>query len=408
MDIDTLARQVLADRSELFGADFEARRGALAAEVSGRTVLVIGAGGSIGRATARALLDLRPRRTLLVDISENGLTAVTRLLRNLYPADAPPFEAWALDFSSPAFAALLDREQPDVILNFAALKHVRSEKDALTLAGMYRVNVLGNLALLNWARQRGGVARVFSISTDKAANPASAMGATKRMMEQLLFAAAAAGGFSERITSTRFANVLFSDGSLPQGFLDRMDCGHPLAGPSDVRRYFITPREAARLCLLAAFHPADAQFLVPKMREADMLSFVAIAERLLRLRGFEPRHYGADMPAAFRNLEDDIAEGYWPCMFTPASTSGEKPYEEFREDGEPQAASQPYADIEAVAPAGSPGWDELAAAHGDLARKIGDPAWLAAADKDELTAAFAGLVPSFRHVEAGANLDQLV
>lgn len=408
MDIDTLARQVLADRTELFGADFEARREALAEQVAGRTVLVIGAGGSIGRATARALLDLRPRRTLLVDISENGLTAVTRLLRNLYPEGAPEFEAWALDFTSPAFTALLDREQPDVILNFAALKHVRSEKDALTLAGMYRVNVLANLALLRWARERGGVARVFSISTDKAANPASAMGATKRMMEQLLFSAAAAGAFAERITSTRFANVLFSDGSLPQGFLDRMDCGHPLAGPSDVRRYFITPPEAARLCLLAAFHPRNAQFLVPKMREEDMLSFVTIAERLLSIRGYKPRHYGADMPAAFKNLQDDIAEGYWPCLFTPASTSGEKLYEEFREDAEVPAKDQPYSDIEAVEPAGTPGWDELAAAHGELARKIGDPLWLAAADKGELTEAFAGLVPSFRHREAGANLDQLV
>jgi hypothetical protein len=114
------------------------------------------------------------------------------------------------------------------------------------------------------------------------------------------------------------------------------------------------------------------------------------------------------MPAAFRNLGDDIAGGYWPCLFTPASTSGEKLYEEFREDGEILAKDQSYSDIEAVEPSGTPAWDELAAAHGELARKIGDPAWLSAAHKGELTAAFAGLVPSFRHIEAGANLDQLV
>jgi FlaA1/EpsC-like NDP-sugar epimerase len=408
MDLNALARTVLGQRPPLFGADFARHQGRIGEELAGLCVCVIGAGGSIGRATAATLLAQRPRRTLLVDLSENNLAEVTRLLRNAHPRNAPDFEAWALDFTGPAFTALLEREQPDVVLNFAAFKHVRSEKDALTLSEMLRVNVLGNLRLLRWAQERGPLSRIFSISTDKAANPANCMGASKRLMEQLLFCADPPSPAANLTTSTRFANVLFSDGSLPASFLKRLELGQPLSGPSDVRRYFITPEEAGELCLLAACHPADREFLVPRLGPEAMLDFQSIAERVLEARGFEAQHYGDDTQAAFANLETDIAGRRWPCLFTPAATSGEKEFEEFSEPGEAESAVQPYQRITALSPQPGLAWIELSAALDSLAVRLSDPHWLKAAEKREFVALLKEFVPSFKHRELEHSLDQVV
>ena len=406
--MNELSHVMLGDRTPLFAADFAERSSRIRDELAGRTVMVIGAGGTIGRATAQVLLEQRPRRTLLVDVSENNLVEVTRTLRNAMPTDAPQFEAWALDFTGPAFEALLMRERPDIVLNFAAFKHVRSEKDALTVSEMLRVNVLGNLALLRWARENGPLHRIFVISTDKAVNPASVMGATKRLMERLLFSAAAGDSAADFLTTTRFANVLFSDGSLTHSFLTRLAQRQPLAGPSDVERYFISPREAGMLCLLAACHSTSGELLVPNMREADLLHFPELAERLLAHHGLQPRDYGADSAAAFANLETDIAQGFWPCLFTPATTAGEKSFEEFVESGEADAAVQPYQDCRAIRPSDVPSWDELKAELSDLASRLGDAGWLAATEKQTLVALIAGMVPSFAHIETGSNLDQRV
>ena len=402
------ADAVRAGRPELFVEDFAKHEERIRDELAGRTVCVIGAGGSIGRATAEMLLSQRPRRTLLVDVSENNLADVTRRLRNRFLPDPPEFEAWALDFTGAPFRALLDRERPEIILNFAAFKHVRSEKDQLTLAEMIRVNVLGNLALVRWA-VASPPHRLFVISTDKAANPVSCMGATKRLMEQVLFSAAGAGPpLRTIVTSTRFANVLFSDGSLPASFVQRLEQRQPLAGPSDVKRYFITPREAARLCLLAACHPASGEFLVPRMGPESLLSFVEIAERFLGARGYVPRHYGADAQAAMANLERDAARGAWSCLFTPVATSGEKHAEEFTEAGETLSVAQPYTGIAAMLPKAPDDSAGLGRALDRLAADLADPRWLMAHGKPDVVQALADLVPSFRHVETGLSLDQQV
>ena len=408
MDLNALARTVLGQRPSLFSADFDQQQERICEELAGQCVCVVGAGGSIGRATAVTLLAQRPRRTLLVDLSENNLAEVTRLLRNAHPRNAPDFEAWALDFTGPAFTALLEREQPDVVLNFAAFKHVRSEKDALTLSEMLRVNVLGNLRLLRWAQERGALNRIFCISTDKAANPANCMGASKRVMEQLLFCADQPLPSARRTTSTRFANVLFSDGSLPASFLQRLELGQPLSGPSDVRRYFVTPAEAGELCLLAACHVSDREFLVPRLSPEAMLDFQTIAERLLDARGFEARHYGEDAPAAFANFAADVAGRRWPCLFTPAATSGEKEFEEFSEPGEAAAAVQPYQCITALCPQPGMPWARFCATLDQLAIRLADPQWLLKAEKNELVAVLKEFVPSFEHRESERSLDRIV
>jgi FlaA1/EpsC-like NDP-sugar epimerase len=407
VDWHTLAQVVLAGRPELFEHDFAAAQPALQEALSNKTICVIGAGGSIGRATAEALLAQRPKRTLLVDLSENNLAEVTRRLRNRFTTHTPDFEAWALDYTREPFLALLERERPELVLNFAAFKHVRSEKDHLTLSEMIRVNVLGNLRLLQWAQQHQ-LQRFFVISTDKAANPASCMGATKRLMEKVLFAAQALNPLpAQTITTTRFANVLFSDGSLPASFVSRLEQRQPLAGPCDIRRYFITPREAARLCLLAACHPASGEFLVPRMRESDMLGFSEIATRFLALHGLRPKHY-TEPVQALANLEEDARHSEWPCLFSPAMTSGEKPFEEFSETDEQRVSRQPYAEIDVLAGDTRTAWSELLRNGDEFAAWAADRDWLSSHGKADVVHWLKRLVPSFDHVDTHASLDRCV
>lgn len=408
MDLHTLAQAVLDGRQELFAHDYREHHSRLRSELCDKTICVIGAGGSIGRATAEALLEQRPKRTLLVDISENNLAEITRRLRNHLGTGVANFEAWALDYTREPFYALLEREKPDIILNFAAYKHVRSEKDHLTLAEMLRVNVVGNLQLLKWAQQHP-LHRFFVISTDKSANPVSCMGASKRLMEQLIFAAASSTpGPAQVITSTRFANVLFSDGSLPASFVMRFEQHQPLAGPSDVLRYFISPQEAARLCLIAACHANTSEVLVPRMPQSDLTSFVDIAERFLRLQGFTPKHYGADTETALANLEADRSAGHWPCLFTPVATSGEKDTEEFTENSEAVAAQQPYSEIACIVPPVLRDWGEIASQISSFSANLNDGSWLRRSGKADVVAWLSSLLPSFRHLETMASLDQKI
>ncbi len=409
MDSSQLASRILSDRSPLFAADFERQLPRLRGMLADRNVLVLGAGGSIGRATAHVLLECRPRRTMFVDISENNLAEVTRQLRNRFHADAPEFDSWALDFRGTPFRAMLEENDPDIILNFAAFKHVRSEKDQYTIAEMLLVNTIGNMLLLDWLHGRRGKRRMFVISTDKAVNPVSCMGATKRLMERLLFSTAADPGFADlTVTTTRFANVLFSDGSLPASFLSRLELGQPLAGPDDIERYFITPEEAGRLCLLAACHEPGGEILVPAMRPADLMKFDEIARRLLQLRGYEMKNYGTDTEAAFAGFQTDTAAGSYPCLFSPSTTSGEKSYEEFVEVGETEVPDQPYAEIRSIASEPRVEFAELRRQLTVLNQLICDPPALSSLGKAGIVKRIAELVPSFRHIETGLNLDRRI
>ena len=409
MDTSRLATSILSDRERLFARDFETFRPRLRGMLADKRVRVLGAGGSIGRATARILLECRPAATQLIDLSENNLAELTRQLRNAFPENAPEFDCWALDFTGEPFRALLEESRPDIILNFAAFKHVRSEKDQYTIAEMLRVNALGNRRLLDWCAAASDERRLFVISTDKAVNPVSCMGASKRLMERLLFSAAAAPEFSNvRITTTRFANVLFSDGSLPQSFLMRMEQGQPLAGPDDIERYFITPEEAGMLCLLAACHEVSGEILIPRMRPEDLMKFDEIARRLLELRGYGYHNYGTDTAAAFANHEADIAAGRYPCLFSPSSTSGEKGYEEFVEEGELELAEGEYQDISRLHSEPGISYAELCTRLDELQILCGSADALRGMDKAEMVAEVARLVPSFRHIETGRSLDRSI
>jgi len=313
-------------RSEsLFADDLNRRQDELTEKLTGRRVAVIGAAGSIGAAVVRCLLRYRPARLVLFDLSENNLVELVRDLRS-DPAVVLPedFAALPIGLGSREFDRYFaEQSRFDYFFNLAAMKHVRSEKDVYCLMRMLDTNVLFLDSFLG--RVPYHFAGVFSVSSDKAANPANLMGASKMIMEQVLLSHAPLQPF----VTARFANVAFSDGSLPWGFLQRLAKRQPLAAPSDIRRYFISHQEAGELCVLAGITGASRDVFFPKMTAGqDEKTFSAIAVKLLEKLGYEPVLFGSEAEARER-CESLIAQHRWPCCFLPCDTEGEKPLEEF-------------------------------------------------------------------------------
>jgi len=360
---------LLGRDTPLFAADIDANREALANAITGKRILVVGGAGSIGSAVVKRLFALDPAALHVVDLSENNLAELVRDIRSSLGYGPGSFHAYCVDLLGPEFDALIaDQPRPyDLILHFAALKHVRSEKDPFTLMRMIRVNVLGTQKLVDAARATG-VPRLFAISTDKAASPINLMGATKRLMEGVLLGAADA----LTVSSARFANVLFSDGSLPCAWEKRLAKGQPIVAPRDAKRFFITHDEAASLCLLGATATATREvvFPNPSARLAE-LSFDELARRYLEARGLTPilcnsedearatamelgqgagiRDQGSGTGGAGGTISgatsgggggktsggrDKLPGGQWPVYFFDSDTTGEKASEAFYEPGD--------------------------------------------------------------------------
>lgn len=320
----------------LFSDDMVARYSELQERLCDKRVLVIGGAGSIGSATLQQLMVFYPRTLHVVDTNENNLTELVRDIRSRpNRLGIPDFRALPIDFGSPVMQRFLKEEDPyDYVLNFAALKHVRSEKDTYSLLQMLDTNILRVARLLVWLQERTGTRSYFCVSTDKAANPVNLMGASKRLMEHIIFSGAVAPGFSERITSARFANVAFSDGSLLHGWLKRLEKRQPLAVPRKTRRFFISLQEAGEICVLAAVYAPHRHLLIPKLNSADDLrDLQSIAEDFLQQNGFEP-HLCENETEAKECLEADISREKYPLLLTPLDTFGEKSYEEFIGRGE--------------------------------------------------------------------------
>lgn len=325
-----LHEQLLGRPEPLFEADLKANADAISSAVEGRRLLVLGGAGSIGGAVAKKLFSLNPEALHVVDLNENNLAELVRDIRSSLGYIDGDFKAYCLDVLDPEFDAMV-AAQPrpyDAVLNFAALKHVRSEKDPYTLMRMIRVNVLGVARAVQAASQ--GRARLFGVSTDKAANPINAMGATKRVMEQVMMRAAD----ELNVTSARFANVLFSDGSLPFAWRHRLEKGQPIVAPRDVHRYFVTDREAASLCLLALSAGNTRDVFFPKLDAGvNELSFSELAVRYLESRGLTPQ-LCEDEEEARALAAQGPRNNQWPCYFFETETTGEKGHEEFYEDHE--------------------------------------------------------------------------
>ncbi len=392
----SLEATVLGRSISFLADDYSRGRTAIEAAVSRRRVLVVGGAGSIGAMVAELLCAFQPAALHIVDVNENGLAEVVRDFRSRgFPAG--DFRALPLDYGSPIVERLLrDSEPYDVVMNFAALKHVRSEKDVYSILQMIDTNVVKHASFIGWLHRYGHAQRYFAVSTDKAANPTSLMGASKRLMEDLVFASTVSV-----TTSARFANVAFSNGSLLQSFLLRLAKRQPLAVPRDTRRYFVSIREAGELCLLAATATPDRHLLAPRFDpETDLRPLEVIAAHTLRYFGYEPAFY-EDAVEASRCVPDEMVRGRYPLVCTALDTSGEKPYEEFFGEGE-SPVEVGFKHLLALRHVGPPA-AMLAAAVQRLTALVTDPTH--ATDKTHIVEAIGSVVRGFRHRETGRSLD---
>lgn len=394
-------RLVIRREHSLLAADVEAAGPALADAFAGKSILIAGGGGSIGAATTAQLLAYRPRAVHVVDHSENYLVELVRDLRarpeGLSDID---FRTFPVDYCGAVMERLLrEAARYDVVLNFAALKHVRSEKDLYSLLQMIDTNVVGHQRFKRWLSRNGHARVYFSVSTDKAANPTSLMGATKRLMEDVIFDVAA--GDADRTASARFANVAFSNGSLLDGFLHRLARRQPLAVPRDTHRYFVSRREAGELCLMAASAIPDRHIAFPRLDPtAELQELVDIAERLLKALGFRAEFFDDECEARNR-VGELVSRGRWPILLTCLDTSGEKPFEEFVGDGEVERD----LGLNAISTLRHEPSGALESGLIDrLATLIRDVA--ADSSKAEIVEIIMQSLTSFRHVETGRNLDQ--
>ena len=392
-----IADHITGRERSLFADDIEARTDELAAAIDGKRVLVIGGAGTIGASFIRALLPYSPAALIVVDLNENGLTELTRDLRSRADLTVPAeYRTYPIGFAGPVFAKLLAAEAGfDIVANFAAHKHVRSEKDPYSIEAMVRNNVIDAERLLASLLPRPP-AHFFCVSTDKAANPVNVMGASKKLMEEAILA------YSSElpITTARFANVAFSNGSLLFGFGERLARRQPLSAPRDVRRYFVSPDESGQLCLLACVCGASGDIFFPKLREEQMMTFSDIADRYLVARGLTPKPYPDERAAREAAARWSVGEPY-PVYYFDTDTSGEKGYEEFYTEAE-ELDLDSFAQLGVIknAPRRTPAevTATVAALEAVFARR--------GVSKAEVVAAITELLPGFRHVETGRTLDQ--
>jgi FlaA1/EpsC-like NDP-sugar epimerase len=321
--MDDLA--LIGRSTNLFNQDICRHNSILSEMTRGSRFLVIGGAGSIGKAVCKEIFSRKPLALHVIDLSENNLVELVRDLRSSKGYIDGDFRTFAIDCGSDLFKALLESEGPyDYIFNLSALKHVRSEKDPYTLMRMIEVNILNTIKTLDYAASINAK-NYFCVSTDKAANPVNMMGASKRIMEMFLMR----GSLSAPISTARFANVAFSDGSLLHGFNQRIQKKQPIAAPSDIRRYFLTPQESGQLCLMSGLMGENRDIFFPKLSEdLHLITFSKIATNYLQNLGYEAIECASEEEARVKAPEL-IRDKKWPCYFFESDTTGEKDFEEF-------------------------------------------------------------------------------
>jgi FlaA1/EpsC-like NDP-sugar epimerase len=380
----------------LFNHDIDKAENELQKRVSESRFLVLGGAGSIGQAVTKEIFKRNPAKLHVVDISENNMVELVRDVRSSFGYIEGDFQTFALDIGSVEYDAFIKADgQYDYVLNLSALKHVRSEKDPFTLMRMIDVNVFNTDKTIQQSIDCGAK-KYFCVSTDKAANPVNMMGASKRIMEMFLMRK------SEEIaiSTARFANVAFSDGSLLHGFNQRIQKQQPIVAPSDIKRYFVTPQESGELCLMSCIFGENRDIFFPKLSEAlHLITFADIAVKYLQERGYEPFLCKTEDEA--RELVKTLpAQGKWPCLFTESDTTGEKDFEEFFTDSE-------TLDMERFENLGIIKNDAifeqvlLSEFEEKITQMKADKTWT----KDEIVSLFFKMLPDFGHKETGKYLD---
>ena len=398
-NLDKFINQYVTKRlNSMFRFDIEINRDVLSQKIEGKSVLVIGGAGSIGSSFIKALLPFKPASLVIVDTNENALAELTRDLRStkgMYiPFDYLPYP---MDFASSVFEKMFRaRGGFDIVGNFSAHKHVRSEKDIYSVEALLQNNVLHAKLLLDLLSSFPPE-EYFCVSTDKAANPVNIMGASKRIMEDVIFS------YSDRfpVKTARFANVAFSNGSLPAGFLERIRKLQPLSAPSDVRRYFVSPEESGQICMLACVLGNNREIFFPKLKEAQMMTFDAIGTELLHEHGYEVLECSSDEEAI--DKMEDLKNGskFYPVHYSISDTSGEKPFEEFVTDTE-QTDMERFSSLGVITDKKIPDQEKVRKLFVELNIAFNQEE----TTKEKVVQIMKDYLPNFEHIETGKSLDE--
>lgn len=387
----------LIDRdTEIFTKDISSKEKELTKIVSESSFLVIGGAGSIGQAVTKEIFRRNPLKLHVVDISENNMVELVRDLRSSFGYIDGDFQTFALDIGSIEYDAFIESDgKYDYVLNLSALKHVRSEKDPFTLMRMIDVNVFNTEKTVLQAFEKG-TKKYFCVSTDKAANPVNMMGASKRIMEMYLMS------LSQKITisTARFANVAFSDGSLLHGFNQRIQKRQPIVAPNDIKRYFVTPKESGELCLMSCIFGENRDVFFPKLnQDLHLITFADIAVKYLSELGYEP--YLCTSEDEARQMMATLPEqGKWPCLFTHSDTTGEKDFEEFFTDKEVLDMNR-FENFGIIKNDVNFSIDKINLFSNSISEFKKSKKW----NKEQLVDLFFKMIPDFGHKETGKYLD---
>lgn len=389
----------------MFEPDIHANYSQLLASIADKSVLVIGGAGSIGSSFIQTILPFRPSELYIVDTNENALTELTRSLRsNSVLSFAVPeiYLSYPMDYNSVVFKRMFTRHvRPggshgfDIVANFSAHKHVRSEKDIYSVEALLRNNVINAKELLDLL-EAYPPETYFCVSTDKAANPVNIMGASKRIMEDLIFSYSN----SFPVKTARFANVAFSNGSLLAGFLERINKHQPLSAPSDVKRYFVSPAESGQICMLSAMLGDNRDVFFPKLKKAQMTTFDRIADDLLTSMGVEIEHCSFDEEAIKKAGVWTEGQPY-PVYFTASDTSGEKAFEEFYTDTETVDMKR-FHSLGVITSKAIPDRTVVM----ELISTLDSAFESKDCSKAEIIKLISQYLPNFEHIETGKNLDR--
>ncbi len=398
IDIPQFIKSHITKRDKsLFEADIAQHKEQLSAHIKGKSVMVIGGAGTIGSSYIKAILNFEPAKLYVVDTNENGLTELTRDLRSNHGQYIPEdYKTYPMNFGDTVFKKMFVNEGPfHIVANFAAHKHVRSEKDQYSIEAMIDNNVFKAkdfLDLLSTHKPE----HFFCVSTDKAANPVNVMGASKKLMEEVIMA------YSKdiKITTARFANVAFSNGSLLDGYLQRLLKKQPISCPSDVKRFFVSPEESGQICMLACILGNSGEIYFPKLDEVEMVNFKAITIDFFREMNISTVECLSEKEA--RNISSVMSiEDPHPIYFFESDTSGEKLYEEFfTEKDEVDLVN--YEGIGVIKNAVKPSINQIEHCIGELKMLLNSETY----DKSDIVKLMKKHLPDFEHIETGKSLDQ--
>ncbi len=398
-DTDTFISQKVTRRKEsLMVQDLKKYHSQMETAITNKAVLVIGGAGTIGASYIKAILRFRIRKLVVVDINENGLTELIRDLRSSREYQIPlEMVTYPVNFGDHVFERIFHYHGPfEIVANFAAYKHVRSEKDVFSIESMIENNVLRARKLLELLLQNPPE-HFFCVSTDKAANPVNIMGASKKLMEELILA------YSDKIPikTARFANVAFSNGSLLQGFIERLNRKQPFSCPLGIRRFFVSPREAGELCLLTTILGKSGDIFFPKLDDKnDMILCDQVARDLLHNLGLEPKIFTTQEEAIeyASSMKDDNKE--YPVYFFNSSTFGEKTFEEFYTLNE-QISMNNFINLGVIKNSKKRKIEEI----DEILQRLTNLFESGEIAKNTLVNILKEYLPGFEHIETGRGLD---